>query len=223
MTAGALDPARLHVFCDFDGTITRPDTLEFLTERFGRGHEHYSESGRLLREGKLTLREAIARDIETLRVPFAEAAAALRAHVAIDPGFHPLVAWCAARGIRLSILSAGFHEIVELFLAPGDLPGVEIRANRLEPGSWRCVFRDPSPDGHDKARALRAARRRGYRTVFIGDGYSDRGPARVADLVFARRGRSLLEFCRVRSVPCEAFDTLEEVRRSLEARLRSAA
>ena len=28
-----LEPARLHVFTDFDGTITRPDTLEFLSPR----------------------------------------------------------------------------------------------------------------------------------------------------------------------------------------------
>ena len=32
MTATAL-----HVFCDFDGTITQPDTLQFLTGRFGGG------------------------------------------------------------------------------------------------------------------------------------------------------------------------------------------
>src|SRR2546428_402985 len=35
----------LHVFCDFDGTITEPDTLCFLTERLGAGPEHYPETG----------------------------------------------------------------------------------------------------------------------------------------------------------------------------------
>ena len=32
---------RLHVFIDFDGTITRVDTLQFLTERLGGGPELY--------------------------------------------------------------------------------------------------------------------------------------------------------------------------------------
>ena len=33
----------LHVFCDFDGTITEPDTLRFLTERLGAGPEYYRQ------------------------------------------------------------------------------------------------------------------------------------------------------------------------------------
>ena len=53
----------LHVFCDFDGTITEPDTLRFLTERLGAGPEHFRETGRLLRDGALSHREAIARDV----------------------------------------------------------------------------------------------------------------------------------------------------------------
>src|SRR5882672_5806169 len=86
----------LHVFCDFDGTITEPDTLCFLTERLGAGPEHYRETGRLLRAGALSLREAVARDIGTIRTPFAEAAALLRAHVTVDAGFAPFARWCAA-------------------------------------------------------------------------------------------------------------------------------
>ena len=85
----------LHVFCDFDGTITEPDTLRFLTERLGAGPEYYRETGRLLRDGALSLREAVARDLGTIRVPFAEAAACLRAHVTVDAGFAPFARWCA--------------------------------------------------------------------------------------------------------------------------------
>src|SRR5262249_54925014 len=149
----------------------QPDTLEFLTGRFGGGAAHYRETGRLLREGRLSLREAVARDMGSIGVPFAEVADALRAEVAIDPGFRPLVAWCAARDIAFTILSAGFAEIVEALLP--DLHGVEVRANRFAPGSWRCVFRDDTEHGHDKASAVRAARAAGCRTVMIGDGISD--------------------------------------------------
>ena len=68
----ALDPARLHVFCDFDGTITRPDTIQFLTERFGGGAELYRASGRLLGQGRVTLRDAIADGIGSIRAGTAE-------------------------------------------------------------------------------------------------------------------------------------------------------
>src|SRR5205807_706659 len=95
----------LHVFCDFDGTITEPDTLRLLTERLGAGPEHYRETGRLLCAGALSLREAVARDVGTIRAPFAQAAALLRAHVAVDTGFVPFAPWCAARAPRAAARS----------------------------------------------------------------------------------------------------------------------
>ena len=218
-----LDAARVHVFSDFDGTISEPDTLVFLTEHLGAGPEHYRETGRLLREQGLSLRDGVARDIGTLRVPFAEAARQLRAHVTVDPGFLPFAHWCAADGLPLTILSAGFEEIIALFLTPGDFPGMEVRANRLLPGSWECVFRDRSPLGHDKAAAVEQARRRGCQTVFIGDGFSDREAAAAADLVFARRGRSLAEHCRSRDIACEEYASFHDVHARLQAVLRRAA
>src|SRR5262245_63129623 len=102
----------------------------FLTGTLGAGAAHYRETGRLLRGGELTLRDAVARDIGTLRVPFAEAVAALRAHVAIDPGFVPFARWCAAEGLPLTILSAGFEEIIALFLTADHIPGLDVRAHR---------------------------------------------------------------------------------------------
>ncbi|HEY3189064.1 MAG TPA: HAD-IB family phosphatase, partial [Solirubrobacteraceae bacterium] len=156
-----LDPARLHVFSDFDGTITDQDTLVFLAVRLGGGAERFRESERLLRERRLTPREVIARDVGSIRAPFAEAATLLRAEVARDPGFAAFAGWCAERGIPLTVLSAGLAEIVALYLPPEEFPALEVRANGLRPGSWECQFRDASPFGHDKGAVVREARRRG--------------------------------------------------------------
>ena len=207
----------LHVFCDFDGTITQPDTLVFLTERLGAGPEHVRETGRLLRAGALSHREALARDVATIRVPFAEAAALLRDHVAVDAGFAPFARWCAAHAVPLTVLSGGFEEIVEVLLRPTGAPVHDVRANRLRPGTWECRFRDDSPHGHDKAAALRSARGAGRRTILVGDGFSDREPAAVADVVFARRGRSLADWCRARGIACAEFDTFHDVQRGVAA------
>jgi len=212
----------LHVFCDFDGTITEPDTLRLLTERLGAGPEHCRETDRLLRAGALSHREALARDLGTIRAPFAEAAALLRAHVTIDPEFAPFARWCAAHAVPLTILSGGFEEIVELLLGPTGAPVHDVRANRFRPGTWECRFRDDSPHGHDKAAALRSARAEGRRTVLVGDGFSDREPAAVADVVFARRGRSLADWCRTRAIACEEFDTFHDVQRGVAERLGAA-
>ena len=216
-------PAPLHVFSDFDGTITEPDTLKVLVAELGGGAAHYRETDRLIRAGELTLRAALARDVGTIRAPFATAAALLRARVTIDPGFAPFARWCASRGIPLTVLSGGFTEIVDLFLGRETHPEVEVRANRFHPGTWECAFRDDSPSGHDKAAAVRAARAGGVRTVLVGDGVSDWAPAAEADLVFARRGRNLAEHCRHQGIPCEEYESFDDVRRRLEIAAHAAA
>jgi 2-hydroxy-3-keto-5-methylthiopentenyl-1-phosphate phosphatase len=212
----------LHVFSDFDGTITERDTLVFLAERLGGGARMREVNDRLLRERKISLRQCVAANMRSIRTPFAEAAALLRAEIALDPTFAPFAAWCAASGIPLTVLSAGFEEIVRLFLAPADFPAVEIRANHLrfdERRGWQCDFRDRTEHGHDKAAAVRAARGQGRRTVFIGDGFSDEAPAAVADEVFAK-GR-LAAYCRRHGIACTPIASFDDVRRALEAQLQA--
>ena len=214
-----LDPTRLHVFCDFDGTITTPDTLRCLTEHVGAGVAFYEETNRLLWAGELTLREGVERDMRSIRVPFGEAAAVLRAKVTVDPAFRDLVAWCRMRAVPLTILSAGFHEIVQLLLPAADFPGLHVLANRFRPGSWECDFYDDSPLGHDKAVAIRAAQARGRAAVFVGDGISDCEGAAVADLVFAKRERQLLRWCRAEGIAHQEYDSFADVLRVLDARV----
>ncbi len=206
----------LHVFSDFDGTIAVPDTLGLLTQRVGGGEALYAEVGSLIWDGKLTVREAIVRCMESIRVPFADAVPVLRDGVRVDPGFAPLATWCRVRGVPLTVLSAGFTEIIELFVTPAEFPDVDVLANRFQPGSWRCVFRDDTAYGHDKAAPIRAARAAGQRTAFIGDGSSDREAAATADLVFARSGRTLAAHCRAQGIAHQEYDTLADVLRSLE-------
>lgn len=223
MTPPVLDPTRLHVFCDFDGTITQPDTLVLLADRFGAGVAARREIDDLLHAGRLTLREAMMRNLATLRASFAEVATMLRAAVRVDPGFARFFGWCGEHDIALTVLSGGFHEIIELFLPPADFPALDVRANRLHPGGWECVFYDDSPAGHDKRTALTAAARHGQRTVYVGDGFSDCEPAAMADVVFARRRSTLAAYCATQGIACTEFDGFDDVRQALAARLPSAA
>jgi 2-hydroxy-3-keto-5-methylthiopentenyl-1-phosphate phosphatase len=208
-----LDPARLHVFSDFDGTITERDTLVFLTERLGGGVRMREVNDRLVHEGKISIRQCIAGDMRSIRAPLADAVRMLREHIGIDPAFAGFARWCRGRGVPLTVLSAGFEQIVGLYLTPADFPGLEVRANTL-------VFRDRSPFGHDKAEALREARRHGRYAVFVGDGISDRAPAAVADEVFAKP--DLARYCRAEGIRCRELGTFDDVLRSLAERLPAA-
>lgn len=210
---------KLHIFSDFDGTISQADTLIFLSTNLGGGAQLVETIGRLIREGKLTLAEGIAAEMRSIRRPFAEAEKLLRQQVGIDPGFAAFARWCESKQIPLTILSAGFHQIIDLYVRREEFPHLEILANTLKPdeqAGWQCVFRDKTPDGHDKAQALRAAHKRGEYTIFIGDGLSDRAAAETADEVFAKH--SLAEFCRQRGINCHEYQSFNEVLEQLQER-----
>ena len=210
---------KLHIFSDFDGTITEKDTLIFLTTNLGGGAQLVEAIGRLIRQGTLSLSEGIAAEMRSIRRPFAEAEALLREKVRIDPGFPAFAAWCEEKQIPLTVLSAGFQQLIDLFIRRVDFPHLEILANTLQPNEeigWQCVFRDKTPDGHDKAAPLRAAKKRGEQVIFIGDGLSDRGAAEAADEVFAKH--SLAEYCRERGIRFHPYETFDEVLKQLQSR-----
>ncbi len=210
---------KLHIFSDFDGTISEKDTLVFLATNLGGGPKMVETIGRLIRSGELTLSEGIAAEMRSIRRPFAEAEALLREQVRIDPGFVPFAAWCESKALPLTILSAGFHQLIDLFIRREEFPHLEVLANTLKPNEevgWQCVFRDKTDWGHDKSVAIKAAKKRGEHTIFIGDGLSDRGAADVADEVFAKH--SLVEHCRQRKINFHEFQTFDDVLKQLQGR-----
>jgi len=208
-----------HVFSDFDGTITETDTLVFLATRLGGGARMVEAIGRLIGEGKLSLRDGIAAEMRSIRKPFAEAERLLREEVRIDAGFEPLARWCGEKKIPLTVLSAGFHQIIDLLISRDEFPHLEILANHIQPDEevgWQCRFRDGTDWGHDKASHLKEARRRGEYVIFIGDGLSDHAAAETADEVFAKH--SLAEYCRERRINCHEYQTFNEILRRLQER-----
>jgi 2,3-diketo-5-methylthio-1-phosphopentane phosphatase len=210
----------LSVFSDFDGTIAHPDSINFLAEWFG-GAEFRKDIGKSIVSGELTLRDGILQEVAAVKGSFEEVLSLLRQHIEIDREFPPFAEWCYRHHIPLSVLSGGIQEVVESLLAPFDLKGIRIVANSLliQDGRWSLRFHDDTDWGHDKAQDVIEAKAQGYRTVFLGDGLSDRGAALSADIVFARAG--LARYCQQEKIPYKEFSDFLEVQRELEYVLES--
>ena len=207
----------IHIFCDFDGTITQQDTLVYLSTQLGGGPEFVGRIGDDIRAGRLSLRDAIASEMLTVRLRFDEAAQILLREIPLDPGFQGLVEWSSSRHIPFTILSAGFQELIEIFVPAVEYPSVNVLANNVEADTergWQCRFRDDGPYGHDKRNSLREARNRGEYVVFIGDGLSDRQAAEIADEVYAKH--SLTDYCREQGIAHREYRTLADVQRMVE-------
>lgn len=204
-------PKPVFVFSDFDGTITDTDSLVFLTSQFGGGPELLESVRRRLRAESMSLRDAITEEMSSITVPFEVARALVVEKISRDPNFEEFASLCRSKQIPLTVLSAGFHELIELFVSRDDFPEISVIASHVIPDAkgWQCNFRDDSEWGTDKAAAIVEAKTKGYHTVFIGDGLSDRASAAVADTVFAKR--YLVEYCLERGIPHTRFETFSDL------------
>ena len=187
----------LALVLDWDGTVTETDTLHLVIAEFGdlavfRALEE--EIGR-----RLTLREVIACEMETVTAPLDDVLGWLLDTVRIRPGFASLV----ERHDPL-IVSAGFHELIGPVLAR---EGVQARvvANHVtaDPAGWRAVFplrsrarcaASLASAPASRARPFRLRRRRRQRPVRV---------ARCRRRLRARRAGAVpgLARCPVPAVP----------------------
>jgi len=194
----------LALVLDWDGTVTETDTLHLVIAEFGdlavfRALE--DDIGR-----RLTLREVIACEMETVTAPLDDVVCWLLDTVRIRPGFAALV----ERHDPL-IVSAGFHELIGPVL---EREGVQARvvANHVtaDPAGWRAVFppAEPCPVCGEPCKRASVVGLGPF--AYAGDGVSDRCVSLAADVVFARDG--LARYLDSLGAPYRPFRDLRDVR-----------
>ena len=202
---------------DFDGTITEHDLLDEIASRFG-DPAVYEQVEVGLDGGTMPLREVITREFAPVRRPLEEVVAWTLEHVRIRAGFRELVELARERAWGFKVVSSGFHELIEPVL---EREGVEVdlHANRVDPrpDGWRVVWNyadDCGSCGESCKRSLAAELAGEGELVYVGDGYSDRCAAELADRVFARRG--LAAYLDQRGVGYDRFEDFHDVIRGLD-------
>ncbi len=201
--------------CDFDGTVSPSDLGHEFVMRFGgRNREALEALADRWRAGTAGHRELTEAEVAGLCCTEAEARA-FADGFAIDPGFAPFARSARACGDALCVLSEGFDFYIRALLERAGLDRLEVAANRLRFEGDRVTVEFPYAArscgrcGNCKASHVREWRSRGYRTVLIGDGFSDRCAAREADVVLAQG--ALETWCAREGVVFEPFRSFDQV------------
>lgn len=204
----------LHIFCDFDGTISTVDIGFDLFDRFGRQEPWH---GRLL-AGELSTAEYWRIMAANLRSPLTpELLDHYLASIPIDPGAHDLVATARAEAIPFTIVSDGFDIYIRRFLALYGLADLDLYSNHAEmmPDGRLDVAFPYAAEGCEcvsaacKRNILLRTVRPDARIIYIGDGVSDFCPSEHADVIFAKK--RLAAHCNARRLPHYPFKTLSDV------------
>jgi 2-hydroxy-3-keto-5-methylthiopentenyl-1-phosphate phosphatase len=199
----------MQVILDWDGTAAVDDTLIVALREFG-DWQVYLDAAAALKRGEITLHEEIRRDAESIKTPLEEVQQWLVENIELRPGFHELV-----ESHPTVIVSSNFRQLIDPVLEREGVE-LEVRANEVEwhPDGWRATF----PTGHTCGTCGEPCKRaalpeRNGEVAYVGDGWSDRCAAQVADRIFARAG--LARYLDEQGITYEPFETLHEVAAAL--------
>ncbi len=204
---------------DFDGTLCVQDTVDWVAAHYAP--ESFAAADAAFSSGEITLDECLLRQMAPIVASIDEIAAFMIATVELRDGVPELLAFCAEHAIEPMIVSSGFVNLMEPYLASQgvDLP---ISGHRLEetPDGLQVVFRGRAACGlcgvackRHEVLELGAGRRIAY----VGDGASDLCAAEAAELRFARA--TLADHLDREGYPFVDFDDFHDVRRGLEQEL----
>lgn len=211
---------QLLVACDFDGTLTRQDTLVEILNRYGDTQWH--EVQRKVVSGEITIREGLQTEMGSVRASPEELKSLLADRVEVDPSFPSFLRKMRTQGIPLVCLSGGFDLCIETVLGKAGLWPLPTLANRLvrDNGSWTVEYPYPSTQcgscGHCKGDPIRAWNDQGYLTIFVGNGVTDRCAALSAKLTFAKD--ELHSWCQANGIPSVLYQTFDDIEEELNRR-----
>lgn len=208
------------------------DTGHILFDNFGCGIEKKKKLDEQIHSGERSFRDVSDEMWGSLDVPFDDGFEVMKEALEIDPDFAMFHEFCRNNSIPFNIISAGLkpilRRVLDHFIGEEASAYTEIVANDAkisEDGSeWKPVWRHDTELGHDKARSINEYRDQAQlesefgtipMIVFIGDGVSDLPAAREADVLFARRGLQLEQYCIKNSISYIPFDTFADIQKEV--------
>lgn len=205
------------VQCDFDGTITEGDVSFLLLDAYADGNWRA-----LLEEylaGRITVGAFNTGAFAMVKADRQNMVDLVRRQAKVRAGFHELVNCCRRKGFQLTIVSNGLDFYIKTMLKDSGINDIEIHAAQTLFTPTNIKVKYTGPDGVELQDAFKEAYVRlflsqGYRVIYVGNGFSDITPAKLAHWIFARG--ELLKHCRKANIKHTPFADLNDVAKGLE-------
>ena len=225
---------------DFDGTIALQDTGHILFDNHGCGSARRKVLNEEIETGKRSFREVSEEMYASLNVPFEDGFEVMEEQIQLDPDFEKFHAFCIKNSIPFNVISAGLkpilRRILDGFLGEEASSHIDIVANDAtisqDGAEWKPIWRHDDEMGHNKSVSMTEARQGAELEcedgsipliVFIGDGVSDLPAARHADVLFARRGLKLEDYCIENKISYIAYDSFADIQKNIERIMKEDA
>lgn len=202
------------VVCDFDGTITKKDTINDFLDRFA--DKKWLEIEEDWISGKISTCDAMHSQFGMIKGMTEEIFDNFFETVQIDNYFQDFYNLCKARNIKITIVSDGFEYFIKKILSKYEINDIDIYSNHFEYNGGNFIMEFPYKNtqcqrgaGTCKCSFIKNFKKDYNRVIYIGDGASDFCPASKADFLFAKD--RLLEYCEKNNISCVKYTNFNEV------------
>ena len=211
----------IHVFLDFDGTISQRDVGDEVVRHFGKFEPLHSE----LLAGSMSVAQYYHRAVQSFTASATpDTLTAFALEQELDAGAGTLLRWLRSVEIPTYVVSDGFDVYIRPLLQTieggAELP---VACNVLR---WDgSVFMPEFPGASESCSCFCASCKRNAVisriamddvVVYIGDGRSDTCAVKFADIVFAKG--TLAAFCTENGIPFHHYRSLHDVYIMLQTR-----
>lgn len=197
------------IYSDFDGTITKRDTVNAFLEQYADAS--WVESEKSWVEGKITSRENAIIQVGLIRPMTEKVLNEYIDSIEVDDCFLDFYRYTSRHDIRLTILSDGFDLFIERTLAKYGLKGIPFYANHLVCRDGRFGIEFPHFTASCKIGAgmCKCSKVSDDRYYYIGDGVTDLCVAKNAEVLFA--SKYLNKYCDENDIRHVTFNDFGDI------------
>lgn len=189
----------IQVFSDFDGTITKEDTLNKFLQEYA--DENWLEIENDWIKGKIGSKECMEKQMKLFTNITNKTLQNFLDSIEIDETFVDFYKFLKSESIDFFVVSDGFDLFIDKIFNHYGLQDIKVFSNNLkfENNVFYTAFPYTNPNcerksGVCKCNVLKNNRIVTNRVIYAGDGLSDYCVSQKADIVFAKG--SLLEYCK---------------------------
>jgi len=207
------------IVSDFDGTITKTDTLSKFLEDYA--DDKWLDIENDWREGKFGSQECLVRQFELIPNLSPELIDSFLDTMEIDEGFIPFCKKAKQKKIPIVILSDGLDYFINRILEKNKINFINVITNHAyfeENGKMKGKFIIEFPNdskhctnnaGTCKCKAVKNLKKLYKKVVYVGDGASDFCVAKEPDLVYAKAG--LAQYCRNNNIKYVEYTSYKDI------------
>ena len=210
---------------DFDGTITHDDFFHYVIDAYF--DISALEPWRLYLDGQVSHFEALKRIYGALRASETEITA-LAKKIKVDEWVLPTFELLHNAQVPIYIASAGCDFYINLLFGETIAKyGIQLITNPSSYSQADGLVMDTPPTnnpyydkyfGISKKTLVQQLQNNGKQIIFAGDGPPDIEPARVAEVVFAKK--MLLDLCKAEGIKTKNFDGFKDIYSYFESELQ---